>query len=113
MIRDRRPVPGSLAWNIGPGGGWIVLGTRKGINWAKDKPGCLIAPLDVDPNAVLWPIQRLPRDERLGACVMLLAETARSQEAAKLAGALLRDGADVVWCVMLDGGHSRHQRAVG
>lgn len=111
--RDRRPVPGSLAWDVGPGGGLIVLGTRRGMNWAKTKPGCLIAPLDIDPNSVRWPVERVPSDSTHGRCLVVLCEQAKAQEASKLAGALLRDGADVVLCLMLDGGSRRHQREPG
>lgn len=99
--RERRPVPGSQGWDRGSG--WIVLGTRRGVKWAKSKPGCLIAPLDLDPASVTWPMNG-------AGAVIVIAQNDRAQEAARLAGCLLRDGAGVVLVLGEDGLLSRHQK---
>jgi hypothetical protein len=101
--RNRRPVPGYLAFNReNP---WIFLGTRFGVKAAKSKPGCLVAPLDLDPGSVEWPVRDLD-------VVLVISQDDKVQESALLARALINDGAKVVVCVGERGILSRHQKEV-
>lgn len=107
MNRDRRKVPGFHAFNAG--NPIIVLGTRAGMSFAKTKRGALIAPIDLDPNSVEWPMQSIEPDAKLGRCIVVIAKGDVREFAARLAGALLRDGADRVLCIY-DKGSTHHQR---
>lgn len=107
MNRDRRNVPGSHAFNArNP---FIVIGTRQGLNFAKTKPGVLVAPIDLDPNSLAWPVQDIEPDPKFGRIALVIAVGAPREVGSKLAGALIRDGADRVICLYEDGS-THHER---
>lgn len=92
--RARRPVPGSMSFDRS--NPHIYLGTLAGARKAKARTGSLVAPLDLDPETVSWPVQDLD--------VLLVSDPDHAVESARLAGALLRDGARMI--VVVDGERS-------
>lgn len=84
----------------------IWVGTREGVrrhrNWKRGRAG-LIAPLDLDPASVRWPVHDLE-------VVVVYVNDDQAQFAARLAGCLVRDGAGVVLVLGTDSGRilSRH-----
>lgn len=100
--RQRRPVPGSMSFDRG--NPHVYLGTLSGARKHRSRPGSLLAPLDLDPETVSWPVADLD--------VLLVTEPDYAAEAARLAGTLLRDGASTV--VIVDGSRTpaRVHRAI-
>jgi hypothetical protein len=94
-----RKVPGFHGFNRADP--WICLGTRKGIRFAKTKPGALIAPLDLDPMSVQWPVQDLT--------LIVVAQEDKATQVQSLLEALARDGAQVV-IVLGDKGEMAHYK---
>lgn len=98
--RDRRPVPGTSAFDrTNP---VVYLGTLAGVRKARARDGALIAPVDLDPELVKWPVEDLS--------VLLVADPDRAVEAARVAGVMIRDGATLVAVVSEDGPLSFHKR---
>lgn len=98
-------MPGSAGFNRrNP---WVFVGTLNGVRRSRNKKGSLVAPLDLDPASVVWPVKDLE-------AVLVLTTDAQAQFAARLAGCLTRDGAAVVLVLGTDSGRmlSRHQREV-
>lgn len=99
--RARRAMPGSASFNRrNP---WIFVGTLNGVRRARGKPGSLVAPLDLDPASVIWPVTDLE-------VVVVITTDAQRQFAARLGGCLVRDGARVALVLGSDSGRllSRH-----
>jgi hypothetical protein len=95
---NRRPVPGATAFDkTNP---FIYLGSAAGVKKARARPGSLIAPIDIDPELLKWPVQ--------GLSVLLVADEEQRISAARLAGILIRDGATLVACVSDAGPLSFH-----
>lgn len=99
--QQRRKVPGFHAFNRDDP--WIYLGTRALAKMARSKRGSMVAPMDLDPASVWWPVEGIP-------VVLVIGADDKAQEAARLAGCLTRDGAQVVLCLGERGLLSRHQR---
>jgi hypothetical protein len=102
MRRNRRPVPGAMSFDqTNP---VIYMGTLEGVQKAQKRAGSLVAPLDLDPELLAWPVLQLS--------VLLVTDAEHAVEAARLAGVLIRDGAQLV--VVVDGTRSspRIHRAI-
>lgn len=103
MRRNRRPVPGAASFDkTNP---IIYLGTVAGAKKARARTGTLIAPLDIDPELLSWPV--------LGLSILLVTEPEYAVQSARLAGVLCREGAELV--VVVDGTRNacRIHRAIG
>lgn len=89
--RDRRPAPGSHAYREEI----IVAGTIRLIRrWLKS--GALIAPLDLDPGALTWPVA--------GKSVVVITTGAPEEFSLRLVQALIADKAELV--VKIDDGRA-------
>lgn len=98
--RDRRPVPGSSAFDrTNP---FVYLGTRAGVRKSRARDGALIAPLDMDPELMQWPVA--------GLSVLLVADEEHKAMAARVAGVMIRDGATLVSVVADTGPISFHRQ---
>lgn len=98
--RDRRWVPGSLAFNAISGPATVVCGTRTGAKrYSADPAHYLIAPLDRDPGSMRWPVN--------GASITVMACGAAEEFTLRLTQALIADGAALV-VVIRDGRASMH-----
>lgn len=100
MRRNRRPVPGAASFD--QSNPFIYLGTIAGVKKARARTGALVAPLDADPELFAWPVQ--------GLWVLLVSEPDCKELAARLAGILLREGAERV--IVVGEGNSRTHRAI-
>jgi hypothetical protein len=90
-MRYRRPLPGSQQF----AGQWIFVGTPRGMRRHKARAGSLIAPFDADPATFAWPAQ--------GRSIMLISDGAPLDAALKISRCLIRDGADLVLSIEMDG----------
>ena len=103
--QNRRPAPDADAFDrANP---WIFVGTLDGLRRARARRGSLVAPLDLDPASVVWPVNGL-------SAVLVLTTDAKADFSARLAGCLVRDGAEVVLVIGTDRGRElgRYQREV-
>lgn len=86
----------------------IICGTRAGVAKAKriglhsPTPGLLVAPMDIDPGSVQWPVKGAPG-------ITVLEMGAPKDFVLRLVQALLADGAELVVTIE-DGRASIHQR---
>lgn len=105
--RDRRPLPGSRAFDCASGPAIIVCGTRAGVSRFRDSASrqpkhVLIAPIDADPGSVLWPV-------RGAKGITLLEMGAPAEYVLRLTQVLFTDGAEMV-LRLRDGAASFHYR---
>jgi hypothetical protein len=97
---DRRPIPGTALFDRS--NPFIYVGNANGMRKHRARPGSLVAPIDADPELFKWPVQ--------GLSVLVVADEELKVFAARLAGVLVRDGADLVACVSETGPLSYHRR---
>ena len=88
----RRAVPGSQSFDRTRG--TVIIGTLAGTRLAKGHPGCLIAPLDLDPHAMQWPVK--------DAGIVLFADRKNETFSTNVVRALLDDGAELVCRIFID-----------
>lgn len=84
-----RPFPGGRS--LDRSNPWIYVASVQGTRKAKARRGALICPTDVDPMAFRWPVD--------GLGVMVVTDDDKTDQARRLARALIRDGANLVACV--------------
>lgn len=104
QARDRRQVPGSRAF-LTTDLAMVICGTRRGsAKFARmgHHAGLLIAPLDMDPGSLSWPVKDAPG-------ITVLEEGAPKEFVLRLVQALLGDGAKLVVTIN-EGKASIHQR---
>jgi hypothetical protein len=89
-LRNRRPLPGSRRFDAVSGPATVVIGTREGMRWMRNRnpANYIAAPIDLDPAAVAWPV--------LGGHLIVLEMGAPAEFVLRLIQALLADGADSI-----------------
>lgn len=90
LPRDRRALPGSRGFVSSRGPATVICGTRKGAakhrRLAPVSQHYLLAPLDLDPGSVSWPVKDSPG-------VTVQRQGAPAEFTLRLVQALLADGA--------------------
>ena len=100
LRHNRRQIPGSGAFDRS--NPFIYVGDITGARKARSRPGSLLAPIDADPELFKWPVE--------GLSVLVVATEQMRTFAARLAGVLIKDGAELVACVSEDGPLSFHRK---
>lgn len=101
LRHNRRPVPGAASFDRE--NGFVYVGSKDGVRKARARRGALLAPIDVDPELLRWPVSGVP--------VLVVTDDDLATFAARLAGVLVRDGATMVAVVSESGPLSFHREA--